>query len=71
MEDYDSGMLRSEIAKKNNKKLVIGQFKQSQNSTNYSIIQFTKNLNLVIEVETIYCVKSADILSNVRLERNE
>lgn len=48
------------------KKLVIGNFKQRPRSDYDHIIEFSNGLDMVFGIETIYCAKDKDIISNVR-----
>lgn len=53
-------------SKKNNIKLVIGNFKQDLDVAQKNLYTYAENWNLVIGVETIYCVKDGSILKNIR-----
>lgn len=48
------------------KKLVVGHFMQLPNNNNNNIIPFANDMNLAFGIETIYCVKDIDIISNIR-----
>ncbi len=59
-------LMISYYAEKEEKKLVIGNFKQRpQKEYNY-IKNFSDNLDIVFGIETIYCVKDKSIIKNVR-----
>lgn len=60
-------MLIAFYAKKWNKKLVIGNFRQRPRTERNHAIEFADSLNMVFGIETIYCVKDINIISNVRI----
>lgn len=60
-------MLISYFADNNNKKLIIGTFKQREQNLYKNTIDFANSLNLLFGFETIYCVKDINIISNIRL----
>lgn len=53
-------------AHSNNKKLVIGIFKQNERDDMTDIIEYGKEQYFVLGVETIYCVKDHSVISNIR-----
>lgn len=57
--------LISFFADKNNKKLVIGDFKQRPQPLYEKTIEFADSLQLVVGIETIYCAKDTSIISNI------
>ena len=59
-------MLISYYAKKNGKKLVIGNFRQRPQPKYEHAIKFSNDLDLIFGIETIYCVKDNGILENIR-----
>ncbi len=59
-------MLINYYADKNNKKLIIGNFKQRPQPLYENAINFSNNLDLVFGIETIYCVKDKNIIQNIR-----
>lgn len=60
------GILISYFAQEYNKKLVIGHFRQRTQPKFISLFDRADDFNLVIGVETIYCVKDSSIISNIR-----
>lgn len=48
-----------------NRKLVIGNFKQSPRSEHVKMINFADSLDMVFGIETIYCIKDITVLSNI------
>lgn len=60
------GILISFFAEEFKKKLVIGNFQQRTQPKYAGLFSKAEELNLVIGVETIYCVKDSSILSNIR-----
>lgn len=63
-------MLISYYTNSVNKKLVIGTFKQREQSSYNDAVNFAESLNLIFGAETIYCVKDINILSNLRIGGN-
>lgn len=63
-------MLISYYTDSANKKLVIGAFKQREQNLYNDAVDFAESLNLIFGVETIYCVKDVNILSNIRIGGN-
>lgn len=59
-------MLVSYYADRNDKQLVIGCFKQRPQEMYKKEVSFAEGLDIIFGVETIYCVKNTDIISNVR-----
>lgn len=59
-------MLISYYADKNNKKLVIGNFRQRPQPLYEHAIEFSNSLDMIFGIETIYCVKDRDIIKNIR-----
>lgn len=53
-------------AKECNKKLVIGNFRQRPQAEHNHAIEFADSLDMVFGIETIYCVKDINIISNIR-----
>ncbi len=53
-------------AQENNTKLVIGHFRQIENPMYVDVQASADRLQLVVGVETIYCVKDGSIISNIR-----
>ena len=60
-------VLISFYAEKNNCKLVIGHFRQRPQPLYEHAIKFADSLDMIFEIETIYCVKDTSIVSNIRL----
>lgn len=48
-------------------KLVIGNFRQRPQPLNEHAIEFSDSLDMIFGIETIYCVKDTNIISNIRL----
>lgn len=70
MEDVDKIiMLRalfiSYYADSNDKKLVIGNFRQRPQPMYEHAIEFSNSLDMIFGIETIYCVKDKDIIENI------
>lgn len=63
-------MLISFFADEKNSKLVIGNFRQRPQPLYEHAIQFADSLDIVFGIETIYCVKDTNIISNIRLGGN-
>lgn len=59
-------ILISCYADENNKKLVIGNFRQRPQPLYEHAIEFANSLNMVFGIETIYCVKDISIIKNIR-----
>ena len=59
-------LLISIYAQERQKKLVIGHFRQKTNSVYADGQSLADGLQLVIGIETIYCVKDSSIVSNIR-----
>ena len=53
-------------SQENNTKLVIGHFRQIENPMYVDVQASADRLQLVVGVETIYCVKDGSIISNIR-----
>lgn len=49
----------------NNKKLVIGNFRQRPQPMYEHAIEFSNSLDMIFGIETIYCVKDIDIIENI------
>ena len=60
-------MLVSFFAEQKRCKLVIGNFRQRPQPLHEHAIQFADSMDIVFGIETIYCVKDTNILSNIRL----
>ncbi len=58
-------MLISYYADRNNKKLIIGNFRQRPQPLYEHAIKFSDSLDMVFGIETIYCVKDKDIIVNI------
>lgn len=58
-------LLISFFAETNNKKLVVGNFRQRPQEQYEHAIEFANNLDMIFGIETIYCVKDISIISNV------
>lgn len=52
-------------------KLVIGIFVQKPQEKRKPLLEFSELLDIVFGAETIYCVKSPEIIKNIRLGGNE
>lgn len=63
-------MLISYYVQKQNKKLVVGIFRQRPQVKYEHVINFANNLDLIFGVETIYCVKDISVLQNVEILNN-
>ena len=50
-------------AKTNNKRMVIGIFRQRPQADYAEAIEFANGLDIIFGVETIYCVKDASIIT--------
>lgn len=50
-----------------NKKLVIGNFKQRPQAKHKHIIEFSASLDMAFGIETIFCVKDTNIIDNIRM----
>ena len=59
-------MLISFYATEGHYKLVVGNFRQRPQLANEHAIEFADSLYMIFGIETIYCVKNTDILSNIR-----
>lgn len=59
-------MLVSYYANKKDKKMVIGCFKQRPQEKYKKAVIFANDLEIIFGVETIYCVKDPNIISNIR-----
>ena len=59
-------LLISFYAEKNNKKLVIGNFRQRPQKQYEHAIEFANSLEMIFGIETIYCVKDVNIICNIR-----
>lgn len=59
-------MLISFYAEQTNKKLVVGIFEQREQPLHQKAIEFATRLRLVLGAETIYCVRDASIIQNIR-----
>ena len=60
-------ILISFFADKRKSKLVIGDFRQRPQPLHEHTIQFADSLDIVFGIETIYCVKDTNIISNIRI----
>jgi hypothetical protein len=60
-------MLISFYADKEKRKLVIGNFKQRPQPLYEHVIEFANSLDMIFGIETIYCVKDNNIISNICL----
>lgn len=58
-------MLISYFADCNNRKLIIGNFRQRPQPLYEHAIEFANSLDMVFGIETIYCVKDKDVISNI------
>ena len=63
---WKRALLISLYAQEQNKKLVIGHFRQIANPMFVDVQASADKLQLVVGVETIYCVKDGSIISNIR-----
>ena len=52
----------SYYAEKNDKKLIIGNFRQPMYE---HAIEFSNSLDMIFGIETIYCVKDSNIIENI------
>ena len=59
-------MLISYYSDKNNKKLIIGNFRQRPQPLYEHAIEFSNSLDMIFGIETIYCVKDTGIIENIR-----
>ena len=57
--------LISYYADKNNKKLIIGNFRQRPQAMYEHAIEFSNSLDKIFCIETIYCVKDKNIIENI------
>lgn len=64
-------MLISFYADKTNCKLVIGNFMQRPQPLYQHSIEFANSLDMIFGIETIYCVKNTEVISNIRLGGNK
>lgn len=55
----------SYYADRNDKKLVIGNFRQRPQPMYEHAIEFSNSLDMIFGIETIYCVKDKDIIENI------
>lgn len=58
-------MILDFYASKIKAKLVVGMFQQRKQKEHEYMIEFANNWMMVFGVETIYCVKDREILSNI------
>lgn len=58
-------ILISYYSDKNNKKLIVGNFRQRPQPKYEHAIEFSNSLDMIFGIETIYCVKDRDIIQNV------
>ena len=58
-------ILISYYSDKNNKKLIVGNFRQRPQPRYEHAIEFSNSLDMIFGIETIYCVKDRDIIQNV------
>lgn len=58
-------MLISYYADRNNKKLIIGNFRQRPQPMYEHAIEFSNSLDMIFGIETIYCVKDKNIIHNI------
>lgn len=58
-------MLISYYSDRNNKKLIIGNFRQRPQPMYEHAIEFSNSLNMIFGIETIYCVKDKSIIENI------
>lgn len=56
----------SYYADRNDKKLVIGNFRQRPQPMYEHAIEFSNSLDMIFGIETIYCVKDKAIIENIR-----
>lgn len=59
-------MLISYYADKKDKKIIIGNFRQRPQPMYEHAIEFSNSLDMIFGIETIYCVKDKDIITNIR-----
>ncbi len=57
--------LLSYYADRNDKKLIIGNFKQRPQPMYEHVIEFSNSLDMIFGIETIYCVKDKNIIQNI------
>ena len=55
----------SYYAEKNDKKLIIGNFRQRPQPMYEHAIEFSNSLDMIFGIETIYCVKDSNIIENI------
>lgn len=60
----------SYYAEKNDKKLIIGNFRQRPQPMYEHAIEFSNSLDMIFGIETIYCVKDSNIIENIMISRN-
>lgn len=58
-------ILISYYADRNNKKLIIGNFRQRPQPLYEHAIEFSNSLDMIFGIETIYCVKDKCIIENI------
>lgn len=58
-------LLISYYADRNDKKLIIGNFRQRPQRMYEHAIEFSNSLDMIFGIETIYCVKDKDIIENI------
>lgn len=58
-------ILISFFAYKNNKKMVVGHFLQRPQPLYEQAIRFSSSLDMIFGIETIYCVKDINIITNI------
>lgn len=58
-------ILISFYANRNNKKLIIGNFRQRPQPMYEQAISFSNSLDMIFGIETIYCVKDKNIIKNI------
>lgn len=63
---YKRELLLSFFCKEKNKKLIIGYFKQRDQKEIEVLNNFADSWQLAIGIETIYCAKDPNIVSNIR-----
>ena len=59
----------SYYAEKNDKKLIIGNFRQRPQPMYEHAIEFSNSLDMIFGIETIYCVKDSNIIENIHYGR--
>lgn len=59
-------MLISFYAARMKSKMIIGCFRQREQPLYEHAIKFADSLDMIIGIETIYCVKDTSIISNIR-----